>query len=178
VLILALLACRVDAPPPAAPTPAAPDAATPAPSPAPTPGPGGAPSASAVAPGAGGPSPRSAPLAEDADDPPLSYTVPVDGPCERTVIEDIGTRTVDGDGTPDLESGVTVIFANGLMLVGYSRPMLVESQKPGDKVEVCLVEVPVGCPPGDTRGKVYRVRDLRAGQSYTLPDAMHMCGGA
>ncbi len=84
----------------------------------------------------------------------------------------------EGGGHPVPGSGVTLIFKNGLMLVGYDTPLPVESQKPGDRVKVCLVEVPANCPPGDTRGKVYRVLDPRLGQSYTLPDAMHTCGGA
>lgn len=115
---------------------------------------------------------------EDRPDRPEPEFVPVDGPCKRTVIAEIGPRLAGGGGTPDLESGVTVRFRSGLVLVDYSRPKIVESQKPGDKVEVCLVEVPIHCPPGDDRGKRYRVRDLRLGQSYTMSDAMHVCGGA
>lgn len=170
MLIFALLACRMSTP---APDPAGP--------PAPPTTPSAAPAAGPSTPGAGGsagPDPRDAAPPEAEQDPELPYQVAVDGPCEQTVIEEIGTRLVDGDGHPVPGSGVTLIFKNGLMLVGYDTPLPVESQKPGDRVKVCLVEVPANCPPGDTRGKVYRVHDPRLGQSYTLPDAMHTCGGA
>ena len=102
----------------------------------------------------------------------------VKGPCVDTHITEIGTRLVDGDGTPDPDSGVSIFFTSGLALVDYSTPAEVKLQHPGDAVRVCLVAVPVDCPPGDDRGKLYRVQDAHLRISYVLPDAMHMCGGA
>lgn len=102
----------------------------------------------------------------------------VKGPCVDTHITEIGTRLVDGDGKPVPDSGVSIGFSSGLSLVGYSTPPEVKLQHPGDAVRVCLVAVPVGCPPGDDRGKLYRVHDAHLRISYVLPDAQHMCGGA
>jgi hypothetical protein len=42
----------------------------------------------------------------------------------------------------------------------------------------CLTKLPTHCPPGDQRGKWYTTTNLRTDESWTLPDAEHMCGGA
>lgn len=102
----------------------------------------------------------------------------VKGPCVDTHITEIGTRLTDGNDKPVPDSGVSIGFSSGLSLVGYSTPPEVKLQHLGDAVRVCLVAVPVGCPPGDDRGKLYRVQDAHLRISYVLPDAQHMCGGA
>jgi hypothetical protein len=45
-------------------------------------------------------------------------------------------------------------------------------------VRICLVSLPQNCPPGDTRGRIYKTTNLRTRQSWTLPDSEHSCGGA
>jgi len=66
---------------------------------------------------------------------------------------------------------------------------LMESEKPGDKVQVCLVAFPtptrdpqtgkVICDPNvDARGMVYRVYDYGRHAAYMGPDSQHSCGGA
>ena len=49
---------------------------------------------------------------------------------------------------------------------------------PGDKVLMCLVAIPHDCPPGDDRGRVYTVTNMRTAATWTLPDSQHSCGGA
>ncbi|MDQ2858313.1 MAG: hypothetical protein M3R53_06635 [Candidatus Eremiobacteraeota bacterium] len=66
---------------------------------------------------------------------------------------------------------------------------LMQSEKIGDKVQVCLVAFPtpthdpqtgkVVCNPNiDPRGLVYRVYDYRHHAAYMGPDSQHSCGGA
>lgn len=44
-------------------------------------------------------------------------------------------------------------------------------------VKMCLVKLPQGCPPGDSRGGFYQVTDLRTQTSWTEADSSHSCGG-
>jgi hypothetical protein len=48
----------------------------------------------------------------------------------------------------------------------------------GDEVLLCLVSLPMDCPPGDYRGKFYSATNLKTKGFWLLPDAQHMCGGA
>ena len=48
----------------------------------------------------------------------------------------------------------------------------------GAKVELCLLEFPTDCPPGDDRGKVYSLLDYRTGFKDEVVDSWHLCGGA
>jgi len=75
-------------------------------------------------------------------------------------------------------SGSAVSFANGGYQVSYDEVAAVNRAKKGDSVLMCLISLPEDCPPGDDRGKVYTVTDMRTVESWTLPDAEHHCGGA
>ena len=48
----------------------------------------------------------------------------------------------------------------------------------GDKVKVCLIELPTDCPKGDDRGKIYKVTNYKNKKSFTGVDSWHSCGGA
>lgn len=48
----------------------------------------------------------------------------------------------------------------------------------GAIVELCLLEFPTDCPPGDDRGKVYSLLDYRTGFKDDVVDSWHLCGGA
>jgi len=48
----------------------------------------------------------------------------------------------------------------------------------GDKVKVCLQELPTDCPKGDDRGKIYSVTNYKNNLSFVGVDAWHLCGGA
>ena len=95
------------------------------------------------------------------------------GQCTNTKVIKLGTRLLDTPG-----SGTAIQFANSIALVSYDIVPAAEASKPGDKVKMCLKSVPRNCPPGDERGKVYTVTNLRTHQSFTLPDSQHECGGA
>ena len=101
------------------------------------------------------------------------------GTCVRTTISRVTQRLEDGVThrvIPD--SGSAVEFANGLYQVSYDQVPAVNQSRRGDPVFVCLMKLPVHCPPGDNRGKLYTTTNLRTDDSWTLPDAEHGCGGA
>ncbi|MGA4551135.1 hypothetical protein [Methylorubrum aminovorans] len=103
------------------------------------------------------------------------------GTCARTTIASISGRfrekltrptpTDEGDGT-------IVNLKNNANGASYDFVEAVYNSKVGDRVLVCLVHVPTGCPEGDTRGKYYTTTNLRTLQSWTLMNDTHGCGGA
>ncbi len=102
------------------------------------------------------------------------------GACVTTAIDSIHPRLGDG-GPPkdsDYDFGTGVEYADGGRGVSYEREAALLRSQPGDPVIMCLVSIPRGCPPGDDRGRFYIVTNERTGESWTLPDSQHMCGGA
>lgn len=95
------------------------------------------------------------------------------GQCVTTSVSKVGTRL---EGAPG--SGTSITFSNGIYLVDYETVPAAEASKHGDKVKLCLKSLPTGCPPGDSRGKMYTATNLRTNGSFTLPDSEHACGGA
>ena len=122
------------------------------------------------------PPPPSAPPPPEASPPAEVPATPETRPpeipfvCRDTTITKITTRLVESDGRPVPGSGTTIKFKTGLVLVDYDTPNTVERQGPGDRVQVCLVAVPDGCPPGDDRGKGYRVFDYGLREAYVMID--------
>lgn len=103
------------------------------------------------------------------------------GACSASVITRIGTRFSDKLVKPksgDMDEGTSVELKNGVYGISYEFVPAVAQSRVGDKVMTCLVSVPKGCPKGDDRGKMYTTTNLRTQESWTLPDAQHMCGGA
>lgn len=97
------------------------------------------------------------------------------GACSESTISFIGGR-LEGDG--NFETGTAVRFENGGAQISYDREEGVVNSRIGDRVRICLVSIPEGCPPGDDRGRVYVTTNLRTGASWEMPDSAHMCGGA
>jgi hypothetical protein len=95
------------------------------------------------------------------------------GQCVETRVKEVATRLENMPG-----SGSAIDFENGGYGVSYEQVPAVDNSRAGDPVTLCLVSIPKGCPPGDNRGRRYRATNKRTGQSWTLPDAEHMCGGA
>jgi len=95
------------------------------------------------------------------------------GDCTLTSVKRIESRL---EGMPD--SGSAIAYTDGLYQVSYEMDAGVSSSRPGDRVRICLVELPHDCPPGDTRGKIYKATNLRTHRSWTMPDSEHSCGGA
>lgn len=95
------------------------------------------------------------------------------GQCVETRVKEVGTRL---EGAPG--SGSLVTFANGGVQVSYDQVPEVDQSRPGDRVSMCLVSIPKDCPAGDDRGRTYKTTNKRTGQSWTLPDSEHGCGGA
>jgi len=101
------------------------------------------------------------------------------GECSVTRIEEISTRLVNSTtGARVPGSGSAVSFRNGGYQVSYDDEEEISRSRVGDRVRMCLVTIPEGCPRGDTRGFRYTTTNLRTGEQWTLPDSPHSCGGA
>jgi hypothetical protein len=64
--------------------------------------------------------------------------------------------------------------------VSYQIVDAIKNSSVRDQVLICLVHIPDPnkCPPGDERGRMYTVTNLRSLESWTLSPDQHMCGGA
>jgi uncharacterized protein len=111
-------------------------------------------------------------LRAGAPRPPGAMPIRV-GACSLTTISKVGTRL---EGVP--ESGSAIEEADGASQVSYDRIAAIGASRSGDPALVCLVSLPQDCPPGDERGKVYGVANLRTLGAWSQPDAEHLCGGA
>jgi hypothetical protein len=101
------------------------------------------------------------------------------GDCSVTRIKEISTRLInDATGAMIPGSGSAVSFRNGGYQVSYEDEEEISRSRVGDRVRMCLVTIPEGCPLGDTRGFRYTTTNLRTGENWTLPDSPHSCGGA
>lgn len=95
--------------------------------------------------------------------------------CGGSIIREIGARL---EGDTGMSSGFHVWLKNDGVTVDYETPEAVRTSKVGDHVLVCLIYIPKDCPPGDSRGRVYTVTNLRTLRSWSGPDSQHSCGGA
>lgn len=95
------------------------------------------------------------------------------GECRETKIGLISPRF-----EADPSGGNSVIMTNGGYGVSYDEVPEIKQSRVGDPVQMCLASVPQNCPPGDDRGREYTITNERTGQSWTLPDSQHGCGGA
>jgi hypothetical protein len=100
---------------------------------------------------------------------------PTVGACYSARIVRIGSRFGD---RPDSDTGTSVTFDNGLYLVAYDLVRPVARSRVGDKVRVCVHDLPRNCPAHDLRGIGYRARNLRTGESWIMGDSQHECRGA
>lgn len=101
------------------------------------------------------------------------------GDCAVTRIIKISTRLINSaNGTLVPGSGSAVHYRNGGYQVSYDEVDEINNSRRGDRVRMCLVTLPYPCPPGDNRGYRYTTTNLRTGESWTLPDSPHSCGGA
>ncbi len=90
--------------------------------------------------------------------------------------EDINGKFVPGD---PKEVGTAIRYANGVSGVSYDYVAAIsERSRLGDRVRLCLVSRYVGCPKGDDRGKTYAAVNHRTRETWSLPNAAHVCGGA
>jgi hypothetical protein len=128
-------------------------------------------------------------------------------PCADGTVTDVEPRLEEPgvSGPARFESGVATYvklptapkFLNGqpfptASVVHYDGDptnKLMESERKGDRVQVCLVSFPtpsrdlqtgaVVCDPNaDPRGMTYRVYDYKRHAAYMGPDSEHGCGGA
>ena len=112
-------------------------------------------------------------------DSPDNDSFRVVGGCTTTTVSKIGTRLMQGENGPDVPgSGSAISYANGGRQVSYDTVRGITHSRVGDKVLLCFVSIPRSCPAGDDRGKMFTAKNLRTGETWTLPDSQHSCGGA
>jgi uncharacterized protein YecT (DUF1311 family) len=111
------------------------------------------------------------------------------GECRQSVVTGKQTR-FEGATPGEVGGEVGISFGGGLHLY----PQAVSDLPPkanvdrllirgdhflkGDRVTLCLVSKPKDCPPGDDRGKIYSVENMRNSVRMKGVDSWHMCGGA
>jgi hypothetical protein len=102
--------------------------------------------------------------------------------CVTTSFLDIADRFGDpltaGPNADGFDTGSSASFRNGGFVISYSKEPILLASRVGEKVTMCLVSIPKDCPPGDDRGRFYRITNLKTGLSGILADSQHMCGGA
>jgi uncharacterized protein len=110
------------------------------------------------------------------------------GECVDSLIEDKTTR-FEGAIAGEAGGEVSISFQNGIILYitkvdalpSENADKYMYSTKDfakGDRVKLCLTELPKDCPPGDDRGKIYSVQNYKNKKTFSGVDAWHMCGGA
>jgi hypothetical protein len=103
---------------------------------------------------------------------PTSETSPYEriGACTLTVVTDVGYRAG--------HTGSAIQYANGSSQIDYNEIAGIHRSRAGDRVLLCLTEVPTGCPPGDLRGRIHKATNLRTRESWAAMNSEHSCGGA
>jgi hypothetical protein len=102
------------------------------------------------------------------------------GECADTTITSITDR-FGADLTPSKkgsEKGTFIRFSNSGVQVSLVKEGAVVRSQVFDKVNMCLVEIPKGCQPGDNRGRLYKTTNLRTKESWSLANDIKSCGGA
>lgn len=102
------------------------------------------------------------------------------GECADTTITSITDR-FGADLTPSRkgsEKGTFIRFSNSGVQVSLVKEGAVVRSQVFDKVNMCLVEIPKGCQPGDNRGRLYKTTNLRTKESWSLANDIKSCGGA
>jgi hypothetical protein len=94
---------------------------------------------------------------------------------EKYPIRDHGRIAIPYNGLISYTNGLRQSFDHGIWR--KQEPPAFAHARVGDRVEMCVVELPSRCPPGDFRGIVYRTRDLRTGGVWEESDSQHDCGG-
>lgn len=92
------------------------------------------------------------------------------GACTLTRVASVGFRAGD--------SGSVIEYANGLWQVDYNIIPGIRNSRRGDRVLLCLTDIPIDCPPGDDRGRTYKGTNLRTFESWSAINSEHSCGGA
>lgn len=100
------------------------------------------------------------------------------GQCTTAIVEKVGYRLEDIDGTPVVTSGSSILYTNGGYQVDYDEVPGIVNSRPNDEVILCLASIPKNCPPGDDRGRIYKAKNKRTGDIWEEADSQHSCGGA
>ncbi len=100
------------------------------------------------------------------------------GACSVVLVKQVTTRLEEANGTEIPGSGSAIEYTNGGAQISYDTIDGIEHSRAGDRVQLCLTEIPQHCPPGDNRGRVYHAINLRTREEWSAMDSEHSCGGA
>lgn len=100
------------------------------------------------------------------------------GQCAVTTIEELATRFGEPLDTAEAGAGTSVTLANGGYQVDYSTNDAIYASEVGQRVVICLMQIPRDCPTGDDRGRLYLTYNTVTQRNWALSDSQHMCGGA
>lgn len=100
------------------------------------------------------------------------------GQCAVTTIEQRATRFGESLDTAEAGAGTSVTFANGGYQVDYSTNDAIYVSEEGQRVVICLMQIPRDCPKGDDRGRLYLTYNTVTQNNWALSDSQHSCGGA
>jgi hypothetical protein len=99
--------------------------------------------------------------------------------CFSTRVRRVENRLQEGIDGPFIPgSGSVLRMTDGHYIVDENQVKAMDRSRRGDRIRMCVRSLPANCPPGDTRGIVYRVRDVTTGLRWTSGDSEHSCGGA
>lgn len=101
----------------------------------------------------------------------IASEIPKVGECYNTKVETINSRP---KGIP--QSGVSLVYRNGIRQTSYDENVVSAKWKIGDDVSICVTQTPSDCPPGDIRGIYYKTRNHRTNEIWEALNAQHMCG--
>lgn len=93
------------------------------------------------------------------------------GQCVTSSVYRVTSRLVNSP-----RSGTDITFTNGIGLVSYDIIPAAQNSQRNDPVRICLISIPPNCPPGDDRGRLYTVTNLRSNRNFTMHDAQRLCG--
>jgi len=101
-----------------------------------------------------------------------AWRMPV-GTCWVTRVKVVETRLEGVAG-----SGSAIEYVDGNVQTSYEAVRGIDHSRKGDRVRLCIAELPRDCPPGDHRGVVFRAVNLRTREHWKEQDYEHGCGGA
>lgn len=94
---------------------------------------------------------------------------------ERYPIRDHGRISIPYNGYIGYSNGLEQMFGDETWKKQEPPPFA--NGRVGDKVMMCVVELPSRCRPGAFYGITYRTHDLRTGGAWEAPDSLLDCAG-
>lgn len=92
------------------------------------------------------------------------------GQCMITHVKSVSARF-----KRDPDGGTQIRYTNGLVQIDSDAVITMAESKMGDRVRLCIIDVPTGCASGDDRGIRYRATNLRTRHGWTASNSQRSC---